>query len=157
MLALAFAFFVLSYVPAGVDQLAILATASGCTRPQHVPASAGNLVAVDLRRQENGSLFTETAPETLLGQTMAELSSKTNPARDLVIFVHGFLTSFKEATCAGENLRADLASDFLAILRVRDRTCLFLAGRGNYGFGSFHRRGRMPYAPGTILAACYMG
>jgi pimeloyl-ACP methyl ester carboxylesterase len=83
--------------------------ASSCTPPQSVPTTAGKLVAIDLRQPSDGSLFESVPREAWIDQTVAKLAKETDPARDLVVYVHGFRTNFAEATCAGENLRADLA------------------------------------------------
>lgn len=57
ILALSFVFLVVSNVPAGLRLAAIMATAEGCTPPEHVPANVGKLVVSDLRQPGNGTRF----------------------------------------------------------------------------------------------------
>jgi hypothetical protein len=109
MVVFSYIFYIFSYAPGMVRVLAINEFASKCTPPQSIPTSAGKLVATDLRQPSDGTLFVSVPREAWIDQTVAKLASETNPARDFVVYVHGFRTNFAEATCAGENLRADLA------------------------------------------------
>jgi pimeloyl-ACP methyl ester carboxylesterase len=109
MAVLSFLFYIVSFTPGIVRVGVINELASDCTPPQSVPTSAGNLVAADLRQPSDGALFVSVPREAWIEQTVAKLAAETDSARDLVVFAHGFKTNFAEATCAGENLRADLA------------------------------------------------
>ena len=109
MLAIAALIHLISVAPGIVGGITISELAPGCKPPDRVRASAGKLVAIDLREPGDGTRFVNVTPEAWAEQTISKLNSETNSARDLVVYVHGFRTSFPEARCAGENLQADLA------------------------------------------------
>jgi pimeloyl-ACP methyl ester carboxylesterase len=109
MVIASFVLYVVSFIPGIVDVGITDGLAATCTPPESFPASAGNLVAADLREAGNPTRFINLPREAWVEQRMAELASETKSNRDLVVYVHGFRTSFTVAKCAGNNLRADLA------------------------------------------------
>ena len=109
IVALSLVWLAVSYLPALLRLVAIMATVQGCRPPQVVPTNAGKIVVADLRQPGTGTLFLATPREAWIDKTIAELRSETDSTRDLVVFVHGFRTSVGDATCAGEVLRTELA------------------------------------------------
>lgn len=109
ILALSLFLFLISNIPAGVRLVAIRALAERCTPPTQVPTNAGNVVVVDLRKPGDRTVFSATPIDTWKTDTIRKIRSQTGPSRDIVIFVHGFVTSITDATCAGEVLQAELA------------------------------------------------
>jgi pimeloyl-ACP methyl ester carboxylesterase len=109
MLAIGALVHFMSVAPRIVGGITVSEIAPSCEPPERVRASAGKLVAIDLREPGDGTRFANVSREAWAEQTIEKLNSETNAARDLVVYAHGFLTDFREAGCAGENLRADLA------------------------------------------------
>ncbi len=109
LLALSIAVNILANVPTGLRLAAITAMAESCMPPERFPGNAGKRVDVELRQEGSGTDFTATPIDTWVGDTSAKLRSETDPARDLVVYVHGFHTGMRDATCMGDVLRAELA------------------------------------------------
>ncbi len=83
--------------------------APDCELPSQVSPNAGALVELDVRERGSGDKFTSESPAAWAAVAAKQIQTSTTPAHDLVVFVHGFKTTFDEAHCVGENIRVDLA------------------------------------------------
>jgi pimeloyl-ACP methyl ester carboxylesterase len=100
---------VLLRVPGFADLWGRQQLAPRCELLSQVPVNAGALIALDVRQSGTGDKFTPGSPSDWALEAAKQIRSSSTRSNDVVVYVHGFRTTFEDARCIGDNMRAELA------------------------------------------------
>ncbi|RDL46769.1 hypothetical protein BLJAPNOD_06428 [Ensifer sp. M14] len=87
----------------------VQALSSTCYPPENPASNAGQLVSLDLRSPEAKTGFVLGSPKEWANAQADSLTPLQTGKGHLIVYVHGFRTSMRNATCAAKAVAFDLA------------------------------------------------
>lgn len=87
----------------------VQALSSPCRLPKDLLPNVGQFVSLDLRHAGSGTVFVSAEPADWVRANSDVLAPLRSGSGDLIVYIHGFLTSMGDADCAAKSVAADLA------------------------------------------------